>query len=87
MDDWMLNYVGSPISGTHVTPCIVLSTPQNIRGAHGSSKERRQAKCDPRRRDLRIRERGLTVAPTSEISKRAGVAEGAQFTYFRTEED
>lgn len=32
-------------------------------------------------------ERGLTSAPTSEISKQAGVAEGTLFTYFRTKED
>jgi len=32
-------------------------------------------------------ERGLTAAPTSEISKQAGVAEGTLFTYFKTKED
>src|SRR6202051_4106442 len=32
-------------------------------------------------------ERGLTAAPTSEISKLAGVAEGTLFTYFRTKDD
>src|ERR1700680_2917372 len=32
-------------------------------------------------------ERGLTAAPTSEISKQAGVAEGTLFTYFRTKDD
>jgi AcrR family transcriptional regulator len=32
-------------------------------------------------------ERGLTAAPTSEISKRAGVAEGTLFTYFTTKDD
>jgi AcrR family transcriptional regulator len=32
-------------------------------------------------------ERGLTAAPTSEISKRAGVAEGTLFTYFETKDD
>jgi hypothetical protein len=32
-------------------------------------------------------ERGLTAAPTSEISKQAGVAEGTLFTYFRTEDE
>jgi len=32
-------------------------------------------------------ERGLTAAPTSEISKRAGVAEGTLFTYFKTKDD
>jgi AcrR family transcriptional regulator len=31
--------------------------------------------------------RGLTAAPTSEISKLAGVAEGTLFTYFRTKDD
>jgi AcrR family transcriptional regulator len=31
-------------------------------------------------------ERGLAAAPTSEISKRAGVAEGTLFTYFRTKD-
>jgi AcrR family transcriptional regulator len=32
-------------------------------------------------------ERGLTAAPTSEISKQAGVAEGTLFTYFKTKGD
>jgi AcrR family transcriptional regulator len=32
-------------------------------------------------------ERGLTAAPTAEISKQAGVAEGTLFTYFKTKDD
>src|SRR5580693_6638793 len=32
-------------------------------------------------------ERGLSAAPTSEISKLAGVAEGTLFTYFKTKDD
>jgi AcrR family transcriptional regulator len=32
-------------------------------------------------------ERGLAAAPTSEISKQAGVAEGTLFTYFETKDD
>ena len=32
-------------------------------------------------------ERGLTAAPTSDISKLAGVAEGTLFTYFKTKDD
>ena len=32
-------------------------------------------------------ERGLSAAPTSEISNWAGVAEGTLFTYFRTKDD
>jgi AcrR family transcriptional regulator len=32
-------------------------------------------------------ERGLTAAPTSEISQAAGVAEGTLFTYFKTKDD
>jgi AcrR family transcriptional regulator len=32
-------------------------------------------------------ERGLTAAPTSEISKQARVAEGTLFTYFKTKDD
>ena len=32
-------------------------------------------------------ERGLTAAPTSEISQLAGVAEGTLFTYFKTKDD
>jgi AcrR family transcriptional regulator len=32
-------------------------------------------------------EHGLTAAPTSEISKQAGVAEGTLFTYFKTKDD
>ena len=32
-------------------------------------------------------ERGLTAAPTSKISRQAGVAEGTLFTYFKTKDD
>src|ERR1700721_499267 len=32
-------------------------------------------------------ERGLTAAPTSEISQLAGVGEGTLFTYFKTKDD
>ena len=32
-------------------------------------------------------ERGLTAAPTSQISKQANVAEGTLFTYFKTKDD
>jgi AcrR family transcriptional regulator len=32
-------------------------------------------------------ERGLAAAPTSEISKQAGIAEGTLFTYFKTKDD
>jgi AcrR family transcriptional regulator len=32
-------------------------------------------------------ERGLAAAPTSKISKQAGVAEGTLFTYFKTKDD
>jgi AcrR family transcriptional regulator len=32
-------------------------------------------------------ERGLTAAPTSQISKQAGIAEGTLFTYFKTKDD
>jgi AcrR family transcriptional regulator len=32
-------------------------------------------------------ERGLTAAPTSEISKRARIADGTLFTYFKTKQD
>ena len=32
-------------------------------------------------------ERGLTAAPTSEISRLAGIAEGTLFTYFQTKDD
>lgn len=34
-----------------------------------------------------VAERGLANAPTSAISKRAGVAEGTLFTYFNTKDD
>ena len=34
-----------------------------------------------------VAERGLGAAPTSEISKQAGVAEGTLFTYFKTKDD
>ena len=34
-----------------------------------------------------LAKRGLTAAPTSEISKQAGIAEGTLFTYFETKDD
>jgi AcrR family transcriptional regulator len=32
-------------------------------------------------------DRGLSAAPTSEISRRAGIAEGTLFTYFKTKDE
>jgi AcrR family transcriptional regulator len=53
--------------------------------ARPKSEERRNAILDAATR--LFAERGLAAAPTSEISKRAGVAEGTLFTYFRTKDD
>jgi AcrR family transcriptional regulator len=53
--------------------------------ARPKSEDKRNAILDAATRVFA--ERGLTAAPTSEISKRAGVAEGTLFTYFKTKDD
>jgi AcrR family transcriptional regulator len=52
--------------------------------ARPRSEDRRNAILDAATR--LFAERGLTAAPTSEISKQAGVAEGTLFTYFETKD-
>jgi AcrR family transcriptional regulator len=53
--------------------------------ARPKSQDKRNAILDAATR--LFAERGLTAAPTSEISKQAGVAEGTLFTYFKTKDD
>jgi len=53
--------------------------------ARPKSQDKRNAILDAATR--LFAERGLTAAPTSEISKLAGVAEGTLFTYFQTKDD
>jgi AcrR family transcriptional regulator len=53
--------------------------------ARPKSEDKRNAILDAATRVFA--ERGLTAAPTSEISKQAGVAEGTLFTYFNTKDD
>jgi AcrR family transcriptional regulator len=53
--------------------------------ARPKSEDKRNAILDAATRIFA--ERGLSAAPTSEISKRAGVAEGTLFTYFETKDD
>jgi AcrR family transcriptional regulator len=53
--------------------------------ARPKSEDKRNAILDAATR--LFAERGLTAAPTSEISERAGVAEGTLFTYFKTKDD
>ena len=53
--------------------------------ARPKSEDKRNAILDAATR--LFAERGLTAAPTSEISKQAGVAEGTLFTYFMTKDD
>jgi AcrR family transcriptional regulator len=52
--------------------------------ARPKSEDKRNAILDAATRVFA--ERGLTAAPTSEISKRAGIAEGTLFTYFDTKD-
>src|SRR6202140_2476522 len=52
--------------------------------ARPRSEDKRNAILD--RATRLFAERGLTAAPTSEISKLAGVAEGTLFTYFKTKD-
>src|SRR5260370_34904974 len=52
--------------------------------ARPKSEDKRNAILDAATRVFA--ERGLSAAPTSEISKRAGVAEGTLFTYFETKD-
>jgi AcrR family transcriptional regulator len=53
--------------------------------ARPKSEDKRNAILDAATR--LFSERGLTAAPTSEISKQAGVAEGTLFRYFKTKDD
>ena len=53
--------------------------------ARRKSEDKRNAILDAATR--LFAERGLTAAPTSEISKQAGIAEGTLFTYFKTKDD
>ena len=53
--------------------------------ARPKSEDKRNAILDAATR--LFAERGLAAAPTSEISKLAGVAEGTLFTYFATKDD
>jgi AcrR family transcriptional regulator len=53
--------------------------------ARPKSEDKRNAILDAATRVFA--ERGLSAAPTSEISKQAGVAEGTLFTYFKTKDD
>jgi len=53
--------------------------------ARPKSEDKRNAILDAATR--LFAKRGLTAAPTSEISKQAGVAEGTLFTYFKTKDD
>src|SRR6202140_50485 len=81
MTDWMLIYCG-PFC------VLVLSRHSSIYRrsvARPKSEDKRNAILDAATRVFA--ERGLTAAPTSEISKQAGVAEGTLFTYFKTKDD
>src|ERR1700682_1960644 len=63
----------------------LVRTPQTkSSGARPKSEDKRNAILDGATR--LFAERGLTAAPTSEISKQAGVAEGTLFTYFKTKD-
>ena len=53
--------------------------------ARPKSEDKRNAILDAATRVFA--ERGLTAAPTAEMSKQAGVAEGTLFTYFKTKDD
>jgi AcrR family transcriptional regulator len=53
--------------------------------ARPRSKDRRNAILEAATR--LFAERGLVASPTSEISKRAGVAEGTLFTYFQSKDN
>ena len=53
--------------------------------ARPKSEDKRNAVLDAATRVFA--ERGLAAAPTSEISKRAGIAEGTLFTYFKSKDD
>ena len=53
--------------------------------ARPKSEDKRNAILDAATRVFA--ERGLTAAPTLEISRQAGIAEGTLFTYFKTKDD
>jgi AcrR family transcriptional regulator len=67
--------------------CIIEYSLSNKRSlvARPRSEDKRNAILDAATRVFA--RRGLTAAPTSEISKQAGVAEGTLFTYFKTKDD
>src|ERR1700704_1499109 len=75
MSDWMLIYLcWARILGNRGNSV-----------APPKSEDKRNAILDAATRVFA--ERGLTAAPTSEISKQAGIAEGSLFTYFKTKDD
>src|ERR1700682_4638297 len=81
--DWMLIYLLRR-SSLHVYSIEqVFSYRSSL--ARPKSEDKRNAILDAATR--LFAERGLTAAPTSEISKQAGVAEGTLFTYFKTKDD
>src|ERR1700682_4320256 len=81
--DWMLIYLLRR-SSLHVYSIEqVFSYRSSV--ARPKSEDKRNAILDAATRVFA--ERGLTAAPTSEISKEAGVAEGTLFTYFKTKDD
>jgi AcrR family transcriptional regulator len=67
--------------------CIIEYSLSNKRSlvARPKSEDKRNAILEAATR--LFAQRGLTAAPTSEISKQAGVAEGTLFTYFKTKDD
>src|SRR6202171_1979787 len=81
--DWMLIYLLRR-SSLHVYSIEqVFSYRSSV--ARPKSEDKRNAILDAATRVFA--ERGLTAAPTSEISRQAGVAEGTLFTYFKTKDD
>src|SRR6266403_124250 len=85
MTDWMLIYFTYKRSA-YVYSIDILSC-RGVRWlvARPKSEDKRNAILDAATRIFA--ERGLTAAPTSKISKQAGVAEGTLFTYFKTKDD
>jgi AcrR family transcriptional regulator len=80
-------YLAAVLACHRHTSYVLLSAHSLIEGsvARPKSEDKRNAILDAAIR--LFAERGLTAAPTSEISKQAGVAEGTLFTYFKTKDD
>jgi AcrR family transcriptional regulator len=84
LTDWMFIYL-IPRRSAYVYSIEQTLSYTGAQLARPKSEDKRNAILEAATRVFA--ERGLTAAPTSEISKQAGVADGTLFTYFKTKDD